>query len=383
MILKDRLFPKGLKQLPALQCLFSQKDAFSMVLLRTTLSESIFPGGKLPTGKNSCPTMNDLPDLKINDHWITGSRGKKNRVDPQKPYAWLIEKERTLSGKIEDVAIIFLTNRECPFRCLMCDLWKNTTDGAIPAGAVPNQIEWALKNLPAVKHLKLYNSGSFFDTRAIPEEDYKKIASLVTGLDTIIVESHPRLINEKCLSFRDMLKPDLQIAIGLEIASPELLVKLNKQMNLDDFRNSVSFLSQNSILSRAFILLRPPFLTESEGIHWAERSVDFAFSTGVECCTIIPVRAGNGAMDILMKKGLFTQPSIRSLETVLEYGISLKAGRVFADVWDLNRFSSCSKCIDQRYNRLVKMNLSQEIFSGIDCTCDQLQRTLPFPESGK
>jgi radical SAM enzyme (TIGR01210 family) len=327
--------------------------------------------------------MNDLPDLKINDHWITGSRGKKNRVDPQKPYAWLIEKERTLSGKIEDVAIIFLTNRECPFRCLMCDLWKNTTDGAIPAGAVPNQIEWALKNLPAVKHLKLYNSGSFFDTRAIPEEDYKKIASLVTGLDTIIVESHPRLINEKCLSFRDMLKPDLQIAIGLEIASPELLVKLNKQMNLDDFRNSVSFLSQNSILSRAFILLRPPFLTESEGIHWAERSVDFAFSTGVECCTIIPVRAGNGAMDILMKKGLFTQPSIRSLETVLEYGISLKAGRVFADVWDLNRFSSCSKCIDQRYNRLVKMNLSQEIFSGIDCTCDQLQRTLPFPESGK
>ncbi len=202
--------------------------------------------------------MNDIPDLKINNSWIKESRGKKNPVDPQKPYAWLVEKERTHSGKIEDVAIIFLTNRECTFRCLMCDLWKNTTDRTVPAGAVPNQIEWALKSLPAVKHLKLYNSGSFFDTGAIPEEDYKKIASLVNGLDTIIVESHPGLINEKCLIFRDMLKPDLQIALGLEIANPEILAKLNKQMTLDDFTKSVSFLLKNKIRSRAFILLRPP-----------------------------------------------------------------------------------------------------------------------------
>ena len=317
--------------------------------------------------------MNDLHDFRINDSWITASRGKKNRVDPQKPYAWLIEKERTPSGRIEDFGVIFLTNSECPFRCLMCDLWKNTTDKAVPAGAVPLQIEWALKKFPAVKHLKLYNSGSFFDTRAIPEEDYEKIASLLMDFDTVIVESHPRLINKKCLAFRDMLKPELQIALGLEVASPEIIEKLNKQMTLKDFINAVSFLSQNRILSRAFILLRPPFLTESEGIYWAEGSLDFAFKSGVECCTIIPVRAGNGAMDILMKKGFFAPPSIRSLETVLEYGINLKAGRVFADVWDLNRFSSCTKCIDQRYNRLLTMNLHQEILPAIDCTCDQSQ----------
>ena len=313
--------------------------------------------------------MNEDPDFNINDRWILSKRGKKNALNPRKPYAWLVEKERTASGVIEDTAIIFLTNRECSYHCLMCDLWKNTTDVSVPAGAIPRQIEWALEQMPAARNLKLYNSGSFFDERAIPEEDYKSIASLVKDFETVIVESHPRLINEKCLIFRDMLKPDLQIALGLETVHTEVLRKLNKQMTLEDFRNSVSYLTRHGILSRAFILLRPPFLSESEGIFWAERSIDFAFSAGVECCTVIPVRAGNGAMDLLMEKNYFAQPDIRSLETVLEYGIRLNTGRVFADVWDLGMFSSCKKCIDKRTNRLITLNLNQKITSPIRCSC--------------
>ena len=313
--------------------------------------------------------MNEDPDFNINDRWILSKRGRKNAVDPRKPYAWLVEKERSSSGIIEDTAIIFLTNRECSFHCLMCDLWKNTTDVSLPAGAIPEQIEWALKQLPEARILKLYNSGSFFDERAIPEEDYKSIASLVKNFETVIVESHPRLINEKCLIFRDMLKPDLQIAIGLETVHTEVLRKLNKQMTLEDFRKAVSYLKQHNILSRAFILLRPPFLSESEGIFWAERSIDFAFSAGVECCTVIPVRAGNGAMDLLMEMNHFAQPDIHSLETVLEYGIRLNSGRVFADVWDLDMFSGCKKCIDKRTNRLITLNLNQKITGPVRCTC--------------
>ncbi len=314
--------------------------------------------------------MNESPDLIINDRWIVSNRGKKNSVNPRRPYAWLVEKERTASGKIEDFGIIFLTNSECPFHCLMCDLWKNTTDESVPAGAIPNQIEWALEQMPDIKHLKLYNSGNFFDRRAIPEADYKKIASLVSSFETVIIESHPGLISKKCLLFRDMLKPDLQIALGLETVHTEILSKLNKKMTPDDFRNSVSYLTHHEILSRAFILLRPPFLSETEGIYWAERSLDFAFDSGVECCTVIPVRAGNGAMDLLYEKGLFAPPDVRSLETVLEYGIRLKRGRVFADVWDLGKFSSCKKCVDKRTDRLIEMNLSQKIISHIECTCD-------------
>jgi len=316
--------------------------------------------------------MSNNPDPVINDSWIVSNRGKKNPVNPGKPYSWLVEKERAASGKIEDTGIIFLTNRECSFHCLMCDLWKNTTDVSVTPGNIPGQIEWALNQMPDVKHLKLYNSGSFFDERAIPAEDYQRIASLVSSFDTVIVESHPRMINKKCLIFRDMLKPDLQIAIGLETVHTEILRKLNKQMTLDDFSEAVSYLTKHGIMSRAFILLKPPFLSESDGIHWAERSIDFAFRAGVECCTVIPVRSGNGAMDLLMERGDFSMPDIHSLEKVLEYGLGLNAGRVFADVWDLSLFSSCRKCIDQRTNRLISMNLSQKIISRYECSCNSL-----------
>ena len=313
--------------------------------------------------------MNKIQNYKINSEWIISKRGKKNKVDPFKPYAYLVEKERTVSGSIEDTATVFLTNSECPFSCLMCDLWKNTTDRPVPIGAIPKQIEWALENLSPAKHLKLYNSGNFFDKNAIPKEDYQRIAELVSGFETLIIENHPKLINENCLRFRDMLKPELQIAMGLETVHPEILKKLNKKNTLGDFANSVQYLGKNGIKSRAFILLRPPFMSEEEGVYWAKKSIDFAFEVGVECCIVIPVRPGNGVIDFLMEKGGFKLPSIQSLEFVLEYGIGLKSGRVFADVWDLNLFSNCDTCINQRIERLNTMNMNQKIISEVDCSC--------------
>ena len=314
--------------------------------------------------------MNEKPDLHINDQWIISRRGAKNAVDPGRPYAWLVEKERSVSGEVEDTAIIFLTNRECAYHCLMCDLWKNTTDVPVPVGAIPDQIEWALERMPNARHLKLYNSGSFFDSRAIPVEDYPRIASLVSHFETVIVENHPKLTGEGVLHFRDMLKPELHVAMGLETVNPDVLLRLNKKMTLNDFTRAVSFLTSHGILSRAFLLLRPPFLTEEEGIYWAERSLDFAFRVGVECCTVIPVREGNGAMDHLMESGHFSRPDIRSLEKVLEYGIGLNSGRVFADLWDLNLFSSCNECFELRAERMNNMNLNQKITDQVNCDCD-------------
>jgi len=313
--------------------------------------------------------MNENHKAVIDTKWIVSQRGMRNDVDPGRPYAFMLEKERTASGRIDDTVIIFLTNKECSFTCLMCDLWKNTTEVSGLEGSIPDQIEWALAQLPPAKQVKLYNSGSFFDEKAIPEKDYKRIASLLESFETVIVEAHPRLINEKVLRFRDLLKPELEVAIGLETAHPEVLAKLNKQMTLEDFSKGVQFLSVNEIRSRAFVLLRPPFMSESEGVFWAKKSFDFAFQTGIECCTVIPVRPGNGAMDLLMKNGDFSMPTIDSLEEVQEYGVSLSKGRVFADTWDLEMFSACDDCLDQRTERLTQMNLEQRIIPKVKCKC--------------
>ncbi|MDA1050582.1 MAG: radical SAM protein [Planctomycetota bacterium] len=304
------------------------------------------------------------------DQTILAARPPKNTVDPRRPYAYLVEPECAASGRIEDVATIFLTNRECPFRCLMCDLWKNTTDERVPAGAIPEQIAFALSNLSRAKHVKLYNSGNFFDRQAIPREDYAAIAQCVAPFETVIVENHPKLCGDDCLRFRDLLAGKLEIAIGLETIHPDVLPRLNKQMTTDGFQRAVRFLSKNGIATRAFILLRPPFLDEAEGVEWAIRSIRFAFDAGVQCCSVIPTRDGNGAMEQLRTEGRFEPPTFRSLETVLTEGLAMQSGRVFVDLWDAERFFDCQRCGPARRERLARMNLTQQVLPAISCGCE-------------
>lgn len=314
-----------------------------------------------------------MPDAlpRLSDKEIVAARPPKAAVDPAEPYAYLVEPERMDAGEVEDVATVFLTNRECPFRCLMCDLWKHTTDETVPEGAIPAQIDFALDRLPPIHHIKLYNSGNFFDRKAIPPSDYAAIAERVTGFDTVIVENHPKLCNDACVAFRDRLEGRFEIALGLEIAHPTVLDRLNKRMTRDDFRRAVAFLREHDINVRTFILLRPPFMSEAEGVEWALRSIEFAFDAGVQCCSVVPTRAGNGIMSQLAADGHFAPPSIASIETVLEEGVRRHRGRVFMDLWDLGRFVDCDRCRPRRRERLHQMNLTQTVLPPIACPCGE------------
>jgi radical SAM enzyme (TIGR01210 family) len=297
----------------------------------------------------------------ITDEWVLAQRPARNPLSADRPYAHLVEPEPAADGRVVDVATLFLTNRECPFRCLMCDLWKNTLPDAVAPGRIPEQIRWALDRLPPARHLKLYNAGSFFDPNAIPPEDYAEVARLAAPFERVIVECHPRLVGRRCWEFRALLSGELEVALGLETVHPEVLPRLNKRMTLDDFARAAGELRGRGVAVRAFILVRPPFLAEDEGLEWAKRSLDFAFAHGAECCSLIPTRAGNGAVEALARQGHFAPPSLDSLEAAMEYGLSLRAGRVFLDLWDIGTVSPDAPNRPGRVARLARMNLAQHV----------------------
>ena len=386
--------------------------------------------------------------------WILARRGARNPLDPFKPRVFLVEEERAESGEIVSVATIFLTNRECPWRCLMCDLWKSTLTETVPIGAIPAQIDHALAQLvdadvssqhvsgessrvltnAATRQIKIYNSGSFFDPRAIPPGDYAPIAERVRAFERVVVECHPTLVGESALKFRDLLKTadnsaarppvhrptpgssregnsaiahaaalpsfggvgggfviaraalniaahsagagqKLEVAMGLETAHPQVMEKLNKRMTLDQFRRAAEFLRENEIALRVFVLVKPPFLDEAEALHWAKRSVDFAFDCGATAVSLIPTRLGNGALEALEARGEFSPPKLATLEAALDYGIGLKRARVFADLWDLEKFSDCEGCFERRRARLRAMNLRQINLPQLTCECCQARTT--------
>lgn len=302
------------------------------------------------------------------DEWILARRPARNAVDAHKPYAFLVEEERAESGEIVRVATIFLTNRECPWRCLMCDLWQNTLTESVPPGAIPEQIDFALGQLGDARQIKLYNAGSFFDSRAIPPEDFSAIAAQVRGFERVIVEGHPALIGEAVLRFRDLLSGRLEVAMGLETVEPTVLEKLNKRMTLDRFAKAAEFLRAHDVALRVFVLVKPPFLEESAALEWARRSVDFAFDCGAGVVSLIPTRAGNGALDSLAASGDFAPPKLATFEAAFDHGVGLQRGRVFADLWDLEKFSSCPNCFFTRRERFQEMNARQVVLPRVNCT---------------
>lgn len=311
-----------------------------------------------------------MPD----DREILELRPAKKNLDPYKPYHYLHEEEVDAQGNLRSVNTLFLTNKECPFKCTMCDLWKHTLDKSTPEGAIPEQITYALNRLPEASVVKLYNNGNFFDSGAIPRSDYPEIAKLLQSFERVIVENHPKLCSDRCLEFAELLDGKLEIALGLETIHPEVLPKLNKQITTENFIKAVSFLNSNNIATRAFILLNPPYLTDAEeNIDWTIKSVDFAFEAGIGTCSIIPTRAGNGIMDRLKTEGKFIPPTLQALEASFEQSLQLDKGQVFADLWDLKHFSSCEICFKKRKDRLEKMNLTQKIQPPVHCpaSCNQ------------
>jgi radical SAM enzyme (TIGR01210 family) len=301
------------------------------------------------------------------DAWIVSRRPPRNVVSAERPYAFFAEDEVDAGGTVRRVATIFLTNRECPYHCLMCDLWRNTLEHTVPAGAIARQIDLALVELPPATVVKLYNSGSFFDPRAIPPDDHPGIASRLSRFERVIVECHPAFVGPEVGRFRDLLPGELEVAMGLETANPDVLARLNKRMTLASYALAAERLRSMRVASRAFVLVQPPFLPADEAADWAVRSAAFAFDHGAGAVALIPLRAGNGAIDVLADAGAFSPPTLATLESAFDESLALDRGRVFADTWDLERFSRCPACFAARAARLRSMNLTQRLAPRVDC----------------
>jgi radical SAM enzyme (TIGR01210 family) len=318
------------------------------------------------------------------DRFVLEHRRPKNVLDRRRAYASTWEEEPDSSGELVPTSVVFLTNRECPFRCVMCDLWTNTLDDIVPRGAIPQQIRTALAELPPSRHIKLYNAGSFFDPQQIPIEDDEEIAAVVAGFERVIVESHPAFLSgayaDRCRRFQSLFDGQLEVAIGLETAHPDVLARLNKRMTIDTFRGAADFLSRHGIALRVFVLLSPPFMTAGESVEWACRSIDLAAECGAAVCSVIPTRGGNGAMEAL--GDAVVPPRVEELESVIEYGLGHRSltdrradplervdrMRVFADLWDIERLFSC-QCSRDRATRLAAMNREQRLTPRVSCVC--------------
>ena len=316
------------------------------------------------------------------DRFVLDQRSSRPRHDPWRYQGLIVEDERTTQGGRARIATVLLTGRECPWRCAMCDLWTYTTVSDTPPGAIAAQVAAARsavrgERIP-VTGMKLYNAGSFFDPRAVPEADYDGVARALTGLSRLIVESHPALVGppvDRLLAALDRHRGPgeqparLEVAMGLETAHPVALDRLNKRFTLERFEEAARALHDRGVALRVFLLISPPFISSLEQDAWLLHSVDTAFSCGASVVSLVPTRPGNGAIDRLADAGWFSAPSLEDIERSFELALrhAQGRGRVFVDVWDLDRFAHCPLCTTQRRDRLQAMNLEQVVLPKRPC----------------
>jgi len=299
------------------------------------------------------------PEPRLDDRSVRALRDPKPDVDVWRPIGTLDEEERRLDGSSQRCRTVFLAGAECPFSCVFCDLWRFTTDAPTPRGAIPRQLETALEDLPAgTDCLKLYNASNFFEPRAVPAGDLPRIAELASGFGRVVVECHPRWVDRRCLEFSTRLEGRLELAIGLETTHPEATAKINKHMSTTDFRRACELAADHDLGLRAFVLVGAPFVPPSEDTRWVGETVEHALANGVEHVTLIPVRAGNGALEALAEAGRFTPPTLASAEAAYAASLELAADRavVTLDLWDIELLAAKPCCRAARVERLRALN---------------------------
>jgi hypothetical protein len=297
-------------------------------------------------------------------------RPPRAAIDPLRPNACWVEEEPDGRGGTDATVAILLSVAECPWRCAMCDLWKQTLRQPTPAGAVPRQIAWALEHLgvSAAATIKLYNSGSFFDPHSIPPGDWPEIIELVASFERVVVENHPRLCNERVQRFARRLPARLEVALGVESLQPSLLRRLNKGMNRDDIDRAIASLRNWGVDIRAFLMLRPPWNGDREAIRWTLLTLRHLFGSGVRHASVIPTRAGNGWMEARAADGQFAPPSVAACTECLSAALGMSPrGVVTLDLWDWPPTGACSHCAAARGRVIREMNATQRPLPTVAC----------------
>lgn len=296
-------------------------------------------------------------------------RPPRGLVDPWSAPGTVIEDERGPLGRARTVTV-FLAGAECPFTCVFCDLWKHTTGGPTPPGALPGQLRMALAGddvrAAAPAHVKLYNASNFFDPRAVPAGDLPELAALLQPFARVTVESHPKLV-APAADFARRLPGSLEVAMGLETVHPHAAARLNKGSTPDDFARAADTLRAAGIGVRAFVLVGAPFVPAGEAVEWAIRSAAWAFDHGAGVVSLIPVRGGNGALEALAATGDFAPPSLDGLERATEAALGLGRGVVLADLWDAAALAGCGLCRAPRIERLAHMNATGRAGPPLPC----------------
>ncbi|MCK5216923.1 MAG: archaeosine biosynthesis radical SAM protein RaSEA [Methanosarcinales archaeon] len=290
-----------------------------------------------------------------------------------------------LNGKpVGSLTIIFRTIGCYWTGCTMCGFYNESAITPPTQDDLLSQLEYAIGRMGDQTNLfKIFTSGSFFDNREISLSTrnliFERIASTGT-IKKIVAETRPEFINKDTLSsalgILEKYNVKLEIAMGLETSNDVIRNEcINKGFIFTDFIKASGIASEIGVSTKAYLLLKPPLLSEKTAINDMMASIidttPYSSTISLNLCNV--QRATT--VERLFNKKDYRPPWLWSAVFILS-----QAKQMFPEVTFMSDPvgagakrgpHNCRKCDKIVAQSLRDFSITQDrsILSSVDCDC--------------
>ena len=317
---------------------------------------------------------------------------KKRKVrDKNKPIAVWMQDDIYRDFTIGKSLTIILRTEGCYYAkeggCLMCSYLMDSSPEKITAENIINQFNYAIeKYREKIKDLKdfsvkIFTSGSFLDDREVSKEArnyiFKRLGEF-DNLKEVAIESRPEFIDEDKLSeIRSYLDVNVEIGVGIESFNEEIREKaINKGISNEQIINAIELAKNYEVGIKAYLLIKPLFITEKEAIEDSIYSANKCIELGCSRISFCPATVHKGSlMELFFSKNQYRPPFLWSVIEILKKVkeknpnalIMCDTSGVGSERGAHNQYNCrCNKIIKEK---LEKFTITQDL-SVLDINCE-------------
>jgi hypothetical protein len=333
--------------------------------------------------------MNTLNDLILDIR-------ERQRIKPSpvnEPAAVWSGRDHQNGGVSDTLTIIFRT-AGCRWGkiggCTMCGFVYDRATTPPTTADLEAQYEKALSKADRLDNfiLKIFTSGSFLDEREISEEARIKLLHEMAEdprISKVIIETRPEFVTkdvlEKCVS--SLGDKPFEIAIGLETSSDNIRVRsINKGFTFASFEKAALTAEKAGVSVKAYLLLKPPFLSEREALEDILKTID-DIADIVQTVSINLCNVQHGTLvEYLWERKQYRPPWLWSIVTILRKSkikhpyLVITSDPVGAGSKRGPR--NCKKCSREIADVIREFSLTQDtaVLDKIGCECEGLWKTV-------
>ena len=249
-------------------------------------------------------------------------------METEKPLACWTGMEEYRGSVLRCLTVIFRTAGCAWNRCRMCG-YRHERYPSLPRAVLEKrilaQLAWLGERHPSssFEMVKIFTSGSFLDPDEVPPSVQDAIVASFRG-KLVIAESRPEYVDAARLEELVCRVDDgtwdqpLYVAMGLETTNDYIREKcIDKGHTFADFIDAAGRARKGGAGTKAYLLLKPPFLTESESIadmhHSIREASPYAEILSMNLCT---VQKGT-EVEQYWRQGAYRPPYLWSVLAVL------------------------------------------------------------------